>query len=237
MMKVAIIDDEVAAREILRKICGQLPKTIQVCGEADHIEAGIELIRSQQPDLVLLDIEFPEGTGFEILEALKDTKLEVIFITAHDDYALKAIKYHALDYILKPIDTEEVLTALDAAVKRIKGGSGSRWSYLLEYLSGSNHDKFPLPIKDGYRYVRLNELVHLKADGSYTDLFLSTKERITISKKLAWFEQRLCELGFLRVHRSYMVNEYHISELHRDDGGYLITSLGTRVEVSRSFFS
>lgn len=237
MMKVVIIDDELAARDILRNVCAQRSKTIKVCGDSDHIQGGIELIKKQKPDLVLLDIEFPEGTGFEVLEALKDMKFQVIFITAHDDYALKAIKYHALDYILKPIDSEEVLKALDAAADKIKGSSGSRWNYLLDYLRGSNHDKFPLPIKDGYRYIRLNDLVHLRADGSYTDLFLTNKERITISKKLAWFEQRLSELGFLRVHRSHMVNEYHISELHRDDGGYLITSLGTRVDVSRSFFS
>lgn len=234
-MKVALIDDEQAAREILREYCAKWNASLDVVGEAGRIQSGIELIRSTRPDLVLLDVEFPEGTGFEVLEAVPDFNFHVIFITAHDDYALEAFKYHALDYILKPIVFEDLKQCLDRAKEHIDNDDKARWNSVIDQLLGRGLERLSVPIKDGYRYVDLNKLVYVKADGSYSLLHLSNNTELLISKRIKWFEQHLCESNFFRVHRSFLVNQNHIVEYHRNDGGYLIMTNNHRVAISRDF--
>jgi len=235
MIKVAIIDDEAAALSILNRICSDSNLEVQIVGMSDNIADGVDLIRSKKPDLVLLDIEFPEGTGFEVLEGCEGLDFQVIFITAHESYAIQALKHHALDYILKPINESEVVSAIEAAIKEIEAEQASKWTELLTFLKGAKKGKFQLPIKDGYRYIDLDHLIYLQADGSYAHLYFTDGTKTTASKKLSWFEERLAEFGFERVHRSYLVNKDHIVELHRNDGGYVITSNGERVTVSKSW--
>ncbi|MEQ8908034.1 MAG: LytTR family DNA-binding domain-containing protein [Vicingaceae bacterium] len=234
-MKVVLIDDEQAARKILRHYCLEWDPDLNMVGEAGRISEAISLIQKTEPDLVLLDIEFPEGTGFEVLEALPDFDFQVIFITAHDDYALQAFKHHALNYILKPINYRELVNSLDKAKKQIEIKSDSQWKSALDQLLNNNNRKIQLPIKDGYRYIDLNKLVYLKADGSYTHLVLEDNETLMISKNLKWLEKQLATSNFIRVHRGYLINKDHIYEVHRNNGGYIIMHNKERVPVSRSF--
>ncbi|MEQ9187082.1 MAG: LytTR family DNA-binding domain-containing protein [Cryomorphaceae bacterium] len=235
MINIAIIDDEPAALSILTRTCNESNLPLNVVGTASSIQSAVDLIRTEKPQLVLLDIEFPEGTGFEVLEGCEGLSFEVIFITAHENYAIKAIKHHALDYILKPINGDEVTKAIVGAIGHIEANEASRWTELLKFLKGKKKEKFPLPIKDGYRYIELDDLVYLKADGSYAHLHFTDGSNTLVSKKLAWFEERLGDQGFKRVHRSFLVNEDHIVELHRNDGGYVVVSTGDRVSVSKNY--
>ncbi len=234
MIKVAIIDDEVPAIALIQHACSQVSVPVSVSGTSTTIAGGKKLLREEQPDLVLLDVEFPEGTGFDVLEG--NTHSEVIFITGHEDYAIKAIRHRAFDYLLKPIDIASVKNAIEEAVQRINEQRPREPEHeVLQHshvsMSGT---RFALPIKDGYRYILLDDLVYIKADGSYAQLHMRDGERIIISKKLAWFEQRLPGHSFVRAHRSFLVNQSHILEFHRNDGGYILTTTNERIQVSRS---
>lgn len=240
MIKLVIIDDEPAAIELMTAIClaAQLPVTI--AGTASSIDEGVGMILKSEPDLVFLDIEFPEGTGFDLLERVNGMDFQLVFTTAYEHYAIKAIKHHALDYILKPIQPTEIIKAVQAAVERIEREQRPGWNQLVQEIKGQllkegKSERLALPIRDGYRYINVEDLVYLKADGSYTHVYLPDGNSLLISKKLSWFEKRLEGKGFLRVQRSYLVHQDHIVELHRNDGGYLVTSTNTTIPISRSF--
>ena len=235
MINLVIIDDEPAAIEVLSNICTNSGIAVTILGSASTIDEGVLLIHKHKPQLVFLDIEFPEGTGFDLLEQVADFPFQLVFTTAHEHYALRAIKHHALDYILKPIHEIEVKKALEQAILQTKSEVFPRWNRLIELLQRGQNNKLMLPIKDGYRYVSIDHMVYLKANGSYTHVFLQDGNSLLISKKLSWFERQLNNRSFLRVQRSYLVHRDHILELHRNDGGYLITSTNASIPISKSF--
>jgi len=240
MINLVIIDDEPAAIEMMTAICSNAHLPINVAGTASTLDKGGELVRKLKPQLVFLDIEFPEGTGFDLLEQLQGMDFQLIFTTAYEHYALQAIKHHALDYILKPIQPCEIIHAIEGAMDRMNKEQQPRWNYLVQQLreelnKEEKREKLALPIKDGYRYIKLEDLVYLKADGSYTRVYLYDGNSLFISKKLSWFEKQLEGKGFLRVQRSYLVHQDHIVELHRNDGGYLVTTTNQSIPISKSF--
>jgi two-component system LytT family response regulator len=174
------------------------------------------------PDILFLDVELADGTGFDVLEKLPGLKARVIFITAYDHYSLQAIKHHAFDYILKPIDPAEFRKTLQETISII--GSARPENDLLNYFRKLETKKIAIPDRSGYKYHDIDTIVLLEAEGSYTKIFFSDSQQTLISKGLREFETPLHDKGFLRVHKSYFVNITHIAELRKEDGGYLVMS-------------
>ena len=236
MISIVIADDEPAAVSLLERICLDESLDVDLVGTSHTIDGAIRLVEQHRPDLLLLDVEFPEGTGFEVLEGLSFNGFHVVFITAHENYAIKAIKHHAFDYLLKPINADEVTMTIRKVIEqRSSQEEAPSFKALLDMIQSDRQDRFPIPITDGYRYIDLGDLIYIKADGSYAHLYFADGSSDMVSKKLAWFEERLSSSGFLRVHRSYLINKQHIAELHRAEGGYINTSNGERIPTSKGY--
>lgn len=233
MIKAILVDDEIASIEIIKAHIGLLSGELELCAACRNIADAVNAIRLQKPDILLLDIDLGEGLSFEILEQLPDLQFHVIFITAYDHYAIKAIKYHAFDYILKPIVAEELHYALRKAMADIKNRKSTPDTFaLLEYLKGNIAEKIAVPDRNGFSYYKLSDIVYVEANGSYVSLSLQNGNSVIVSKPLKNFEVSLINKGFLRVHKSYLVNIQHIVSVHRDDGGYLQMSNQKQVPIS-----
>ncbi len=233
MIKTIIVDDEPSAGEIIRTLIHNNSDEVQVCSTCQHIPDAVKAIRQYQPELLFLDIELADGSGFDILEQLPDLDAHIIFVTAHEHYSLQAIKRHAFDYILKPVDPGEFKTALAKAIHSIRHATLPPAVHtLLKYFNSRNSRKIAVPNKNGFSYYNMEEIVSLEAEGSYTRIHFSNGKPILVSRGLRDFELQLAEKGFLRVHKSYLINMEHISELHRDDNGYLLMSNGSRIYLS-----
>jgi len=209
-LRAIIIDDEQNGINTLKSLLSAYVPDVKVVAETTGASAAIELIENYKPEIVFLDINMPEMTGFELLEKLSWKKFSLVFITAHQEYALKALKNNAVDYILKPIDYEE----LQAAVEKVKDQSGAKaglanYTKLLNELDDYNYkNKILVNLKSGIEAVDLNEIVYLESKSNYTQLYLSGGKIILTSKTLKEFEDQLCvsSLHFLRVHKSYIIN-------------------------------
>ncbi len=234
-MTIAIFDDDITAIDVMADICLNAYPESHIVGKATTIREAQKIINREKPELIFMDVEFPEGTGFDVLESILEYPFQLIFVTAHSDYAISAIEHEAIGYVLKPIKEQEVLDAMERAIRRLKKGQVHTGSSMVNMAKASMAHRLAIPISDGHRYVNIDDIVYLKSDYGYTDVYLSSGEKITVSKKLSWFEKQLETETFLRVHRSFLVNKYHITEVHRKDGGYLCTTLGNRINVSRGF--
>ncbi|MEM9022944.1 MAG: LytTR family DNA-binding domain-containing protein [Bacteroidota bacterium] len=234
-IKAVIIDDEQKGRDFLKNMLHEFCPQINIVATADGIEEGLEIIQLNEPELIFLDIKMPRGTGFDLLEKLGKTNFEVIFTTAHDDFALRAIKFSALDYLLKPIDPDE----LRAAVKKVEGkvqepkSRPSFDNFLVNLQRKNVFSQIGLPTNDGIIFVRVEEIVRCQAEGSYTNVFLESKKSFLVSRNLREIESLLEESGFLRVHKSHLINLNHIHKYVRGNGGEVTMSDGAVVEISR----
>ncbi len=235
-MKTLIIDDIKQNREQVRKMLSDFCPQVRIAGETDDVISAIDLIQSEKPDLVLLDIEMPNGTGFDVLQGLDKVDFEVIFITAHDRYALRAIKFCCLDYILKPVDVKELIQAIHRASEKIKArNSTENFSHLLSNIQDKNpkQHKIALPTQEGLVFIKVNQIMRCEAEGSYTQIVLNDKSRILATRRIKGFEELLTDYHFFRVHRSHLVNLEYIEKYHKGEGGYIVMSDGTSVDVSR----
>ncbi len=237
MIRAIIIDDERIGRETLESLLSDCCPDVAVVAQADSIEAGRAAITKHDPDLVFLDIEMPFGNGFELLEALPGARFEVIFTTAYDQYAIRAIRFSALDYLLKPIDRDELIAAVAKARKRLSGSRvlNQNLEVLLENLrhTASEHNKIALPTDDGLILVQVTQIIRCEADGNYTRFYLAGGEAMLVSKTLKEFETLLAEMNFLRIHHSHLVNVSHVRKYVRGEGGLVVMSDSTSVPVSR----
>jgi two-component system LytT family response regulator len=236
MIRAVVIEDEEYSRrvllEMLREHCGQ----INVVAEADSVKTGLEAIVELKPQLVFLDIELQSETSFEILEKLPDINFELIFTTAFDHYALKAIKFCAIDYLLKPIDLNELQIAIAKVEKRLnREYVNKNLEALLDNIkSGSqNSHKIALPTLEGLLFVRVSDIIYCESDGPYTRFFLKQPDKIITSKHLKEYEDLLSEYSFFRIHKSYLINLQEIQKYIRGDGGQLIMSNGAALSVSK----
>lgn len=233
MIKAIIVDDEPSAGELILKMIDSRGEEIQVCSTCQNITDAVKNIQLYQPDLLFLDIELADGSGFDILEQLPGFDAHIIFVTAHEHYSLQAIKRHAFDYILKPVDPEEFKTVLDKVIQSIRHYTmPPAADTLLKYFRNLNSRKIAVPNKNGFSYYNIEEIISLEAAGSYTHIHFSNNKQILVSRGLRDFELPLSEKGFLRVHKSFLINMEHISEFHRDDNGYLVMSNGSKIYLS-----
>jgi len=217
---------------MLRDHCRQL----NVVGNADSVKTGLTAIAEQRPELVFLDIELQSETSFEMLERLPEINFELVFTTAFDHYALRAIKFCAIDYLLKPIDLNELRVAIAKVEKRLnREYLNKNLEALLDNIkSGSqNSHKIALPTLEGLLFVRVSDIIYCESEGPYTKFFLKQPGKIVTSKHLKEYEDLLGEYNFFRIHKSYLVNLQEIQKYIRGEGGQLIMSNGAALNVSR----
>lgn len=235
MLDVIIIDDEKHVVESIELLLNEHCKDVNVIGKSTSYNEGIDLIRRSKPDLLLLDIEMPFGTGFDLLEKFIDIKFEVIFITAYSQYALKAIKYSALDYILKPVDINELKTAIKKVVERKKQlHPKNHFEILLENLKSQIPSKLAIPTTDGLEYVNISDIVKISADGRYSNIYINNKKPYFVTRNLGEFEELLPERQFFRIHNSYLINLDFVKKFSRKDGGIVEMLDSSQLPISRT---
>lgn len=239
MMKAMLIDDEPESLQFISSLIGMFCPTVSIMGMYTDPFEGMAAIDLQKPDVLLLDIEMPGMTGFELLRRLAVVDFELIFVTAHNQYALNAIKLSALDYLLKPVDPTELETALQKAEERLKEKrTVQRLDVLVGLLSKTNElqpsqqHKIALPTSDGLIYVEMSSIIRIEADGGYCKFFLQNSTPLIISKNIGLYEGSLETYDFMRVNRSDIINQHYVVEFVRHDGGYLKMKDGSRVPVS-----
>lgn len=229
-MKALIIDDEKNARLALRGILSEHFPNIEIVGESHDIPNAVKAIHKLKPKLLFLDISMPGYSGLELLNFFDedDVKFKIIFVTAYSEYAIKAFELSAVDYVLKPINIED----LERAIKKVIHQHQSQLSLLKDNLSHDQPKKIALSTGNGISFINLNDILFLKADGSYTHFHLIDNQKITLSKKLSEYI-KLEKLGsFLRIHRSHIINCNRISKVVKNDGGYVIMEDKTELSIS-----
>lgn len=233
MIKAIIVDDELSAGEVIQTLVTAFTDEIKICSICLNIRDAVQDIYKYMPDVLFLDVELADGSGFEILEKFSDLHARVVFVTAYEHYALKAIKYSAFDYILKPIIPDEMNQVLNKVLAEIKKSAPFPDSQaLLQYLKGSQSKKIAVPNRNGFQYFSIDDIILIEGDGSYTKMHLADDKCILVSKIIKDFEAALANKGFLRVHKSFLVNTAHITELRREDSGYLVMSNGKKISIS-----
>jgi len=230
MITCVVVDDERRSRSLLDTMIRTYCKDVRLLGMAETREEGIRLIREKRPQVVLLDVELAAGsTGFHLLDETDVSAFEVIFTTGYQEYALRAIKYNCVDYLLKPIDLYELKQALDKARNRI--ATQSQLTADQRELA-SEKQQLAVPTDRGYKVLNLDQVVVLKAEGSYIEIQLEGDTCYLTSSPLGVYEKQLDTNGFLRIHRSYLVNLAFISEYIRGRGGYVKLKNGSHLDVS-----
>ncbi|MDX9846057.1 MAG: LytTR family DNA-binding domain-containing protein [Tenuifilaceae bacterium] len=233
-LKAVIIDDQEDIRSINRTLLSQNFPDIDVVGEADGVDSGIELILKSNPDLVLLDIEIKGGTGFNILQKIRPYNFMVIFITAFDEFAIKAIKFSAIDYILKPVNETEFCSAIENAITTYeKNKVAMQVQNLLDHVEdkGKNR-KIVLRTMESIFLVDLEEVLYCESDNSYTTFYLSDCKQILVSKGIKEYEQMLSPFRFFRPHQRYLVNLNHVERIDKNDGGSIILKNKASIPIS-----
>lgn len=238
MFKAIIVDDEKRNIETLERMLNNFCPQVKILGKAESVRAAIELMEMEMPDVLFLDIEMPGGNGFTLLEHYEDPSFEVIFTTAHDIYAINAIKFAALDFLLKPVNIKELQEAVKRAEKKIEGtpnfDNKKKFDALKSNLSQADRKftKIAIPTSEGIDFIETNTIITVEADRSYAKFHLKGGKKILVSKPLKEYEGLLEECNFFRVHKSNMINLNHIEKYIKGKGGYVIMNDGSHVDVS-----
>ena len=236
MIKALVIEDEQKSREMMVMLIEKNCPQLSLLGAAKNVKEGVEMINTLNPDLIFLDISMPDGTGFDLLEQVQGKKFEIIFTTATDKHALKAIKYSACDYILKPIDVDELKAAAEkVALKKNAIPSMENLQFLIQQFkkADDNYQKITLPTGNAYEIVNIKDIIRCEADASYTHFYLVGGKKLMISASLKHYEDLLPENDFIRIHHQHLINMQHVTRFLKQDGGYAVMSDGTQIEVSR----
>lgn len=235
MLRAIIIDDEKTSCDTLAGLLIRYCENVTIVAMADGYKSGIKAIHEHKPDVVFLDIQMPDGSGFQVLEDVNEVNFDVIFTTAYDQYAIKAIKYSALDYLLKPIIPSDLVNALQKVEqKRNVSDMSSNIKVLLENIkTKSTSKKIVLSTSEKIHVVETDDIVRCESDDYYTRFFFKDGKTLLISKTLKETEQLLGDLDFLRPHKSHLVNIKYIKGFLKNDGGSILLSDGSKVPVSR----
>ncbi len=230
-----IIDDEQSSIDLLNWLIGQYCPDISVLKTARSVQEALPLIHSFQPDLVFLDIQMPHQSGFDLLSSIDNWNFEVVFTTAYNEFAIQAIRFSALDYLLKPVDEAELKKAVERfKAKRIYAPAGQvLFRNFIQNISQGNREKFKLALADAseVKYVQLEEIIRLQAESNYTHIFLKSAKVFVSAKTLKEYDELLHGHHFLRVHKSHLINPLHVEGY--DKAGWLTMSDGSKVEVAR----
>jgi len=232
MIKAIIIDDEKKARENLINYLSKYCNDIMVISEADGVNSGLTQITKMKPDIIFLDIRMQDGTGFDLLDRVNKIDFEVIFVTAFDQYAIKAFKFSALDYILKPIDPEELIKAV-SKFKKENDFSDIRSKLNTLFENNRELKRIALPSLDGYKFIDISQITRIESDGSYSTVYTANSNKMLVTKLLKDFENMLVSHGFSRVHKSHLINHNFIKDYIKGEGGTIIMEDGTEIDVAR----
>lgn len=236
MLNTIIVEDEDNAREMLQNLLAKYCPEVNVLAACGNIEDGLAAIEEHRPDLLFLDIEMQTGTGFDLLEKVEYRGFEVIFTTAYDTYALKAIKFSAIDYLLKPIDVGDLQHAVQQVEQKKHQTDQQRKLEVL--LSNLNPQQRPedksitLSTSDGLQFVKISDIVRCEANGAYTNFVLKNRKDILVSKNLKEYENLLSDYSFYRIHHSHLINLSEVDRYVKADGGYVVMKDGSQVGIS-----
>ncbi len=235
MINAVIIDDEPKNIKVMKSMLKEFCPQVQLLGDANNSNDGKELIQQKKPELVFLDIEMPYGNGFDLLNALMPVDFEVIFVTAFDKYTLQALKYSALDFLLKPLNINELKNAVQNAELRIRRNSiNQQLSILLDNFKKreSGLKKIAIPTVDGFDFILIEDIIRCEAQGAYTKIHITNSKKILVSRPLKDYENLLPEDIFFRIHNSHLVNLNYIKKYNRGRGGLVELDDGSVLEVA-----
>lgn len=233
-ISAVIVDDEEIGRLALRKKINNYCQNVIIGGEASDGKEGIEVIKSIEPDVVFLDIEMPRMDGFEMLQSITQIDFHIIFTTAYDHYAIKAIKYSAFDYLLKPVDIEELKAAVDRAQNHPGTWTNDKINTLQLNLSSQPFlGQIAIPTEEGLSFFNVSEIVHLEAQSNYTLIFIQDNSKLLASRTLKEFEELLPTDIFYRTHHSHIINISYIKKYIRADGGQIVMKNNKHIPISR----
>jgi len=236
-MRAILVDDERANLEVLQVLLEKYCPEIKIVATASQVAEGVELLKLHRPELLFLDIQMGEYSGFDLLSRLNDKTFEVIFVTAYDQYGIQAVKFAALDYLLKPVNPDELIDAVTKAKERIKHKlQNEQLNFLLQQIKkpDASVQKIALPQHNEIRYVMINEILRCEADNTYTSFFLTSGDKILTSKPLKEYSDLLKPQGFLRTHQSHLINPSFVKSWLKEDGGVLLMKNGDKVPVSKA---
>lgn len=238
-LKAIVIDDETPSRNFLTKMLQQYFPEVSIVGDAATVEEGLEKIRECDPNIVFLDIQLKEKTGFDLLNNLSEIKFNLVFTTAFDQYAIKAFRFNAIDYLLKPIVISELIEAMNKAKQRITASqSATREQVDQLYKDIKNpqkiHEQISVPSADGFIIIPLREIIYCHASSNYTEFHLIDKKRLTSSYTLKHYDEILTSQSFFRAHRSYLINLAHVKMFRKADGGNIVMSNGDEIELAQT---
>jgi two-component system LytT family response regulator len=232
-MKAVIVEDELHSRETLRNLIEEFCPDVEVVGMAGSVKDAVDVIRSVKPNVVFLDIELQIGTGFDVLAQLSEFSFDVIFTTAYEHYAIRAIKFSSLDYLLKPIDLEELQIAIGKArTHQNESAQKQQLEMLLANLSGKGMKRICLSTADRFEFVHVDEIILCEANGSYTNVSLKGNKKIMVSKNLKEYETLLADENFMRVHNSFLINLNEVKQFVKSEGGYILMNDNQQVSIS-----
>ena len=234
MIEAIIIDDEQHCIDRLATLL-MAEHSVKLSATAQKVDEGIELINSIKPGLIFLDVQIGDSTGFDLLKRLPHRDFEIIFTTAYENYAIQAIKFSAIDYLLKPVDKEDLNIALNRLSEEItKKMTSAKLDILLHNIERKNDElkKIIVPTVTGFEFLNVSDIIRCESDINYTTLFLKEKKKLLVAKTLKDFEEMLGDHHFFRVHNSHLINLVYIKSYHKGKGGYVILADGSEIEVS-----
>ena len=237
LITTLIVDDELQSRLLIRKLLTDFfPEAI--CHEAGDVETAFVKIRKNNPDLIFLDVQMNGETGFDLLDKLSSIPFGIIFTTAYSEFAVKAFRYSAIDYLVKPIDSEEFKIAFTKALqqKHLNPSHTSRFDFLQQHIKTPNTipDKITVPTVEGFLFISVNDIFYCHAVNNYTEFHLDGNRKILSSYTLGYYTELLQSHNFFKVHRSYLINLHHIKMYKRGEGGIVVMNNGEQIEISRS---
>ncbi len=233
MITAVIIDDSKTSHDIITNIVKNNFNNIDIIDNAFDVKSGIFVIKKNNPDIVFLDVEMPDGTGFDLLKNLSTHNFKLIFITAHQEYAINAIKFSALDYLLKPLDDDEICLAIKTAVNKIKKDEEQlKIKTFIENHENNNQQKIVLKTSNNVFVLTVSDIIRCESDNNYTVFYTNNNEKIMVSQTLKQYDNMLAKYNFIRIHKSHLVNTKYIKQYSKKNAGYLLLADNTKVPVS-----
>lgn len=233
MIRAIIVDDELYSQELIHNIVTTFCPNVTVVATANSVKSGVAAINEHEPDLVLLDIKLPDGSGFDLIKHFNKPDFKVIFISGYMEYAIKGYKFGAIDYILKPIDEEMLTLAITRADDLIRYEEKLKFKVIEENLVSLNKtSKILLKTTEQIHLVNINDIIRMEADGSYCTFFITDGRKILVSKAIGEYEEALIDKGFHRIHKSHIINIGKLSYFDKNDGGHVRMLDGSEVPVA-----